>query len=98
MQGHFCTIDRTGQKQVASACWLQVFVNNTCHLFDMLEADEGIIKMLKDIMEDENVTKVMHDCRQDSAALFYQFGIKLRDVVDTQVCHDQLSCITNLSV
>lgn len=51
----------------------------------MLQSDETVLKVLKDILEDKSVTKVMHDCRQDSAALFYQFGIKLKNVLDTQV-------------
>lgn len=29
--------------------------------------------------------QVMHDCRNDSAALFFQFGVKLQNVFDTQV-------------
>jgi len=29
--------------------------------------------------------KVIHDCRQDSAALFYQLQIRLANVFDTQV-------------
>ena len=60
----------------------------------MLQVDEYVLKVLKDILEDESVTKVIHDCRQDSAALFYQFGIKLNNVLDTQVC--QLSCIVSV--
>ncbi|CAL8108581.1 unnamed protein product [Orchesella dallaii] len=33
------------------------------------------------------VVKVMHDCRNDSVNLFRQFGIRLRNVFDTQVAH-----------
>lgn len=32
----------------------------------------------------------MHDCRNDSAALFFQFGIKLQNVFDTQAAHATL--------
>ena len=36
-------------------------------------------------MEDSTVVKVMHDCRNDSAALMYQKGIEIRNIFDTQV-------------
>ncbi|XP_075526876.1 egl_like_exo domain-containing protein isoform X2 [Dermacentor variabilis] len=45
---------------------------------------------LRDILEAEHITKVMHDCRNDSAALFFQFGIKLQNVFDTQAAHAAL--------
>lgn len=72
---------------------LQVFVGSTCYLFDMLQITEPFLQQLKSILEDLNVTKVMHDCRQDSAALFYQFGIKLHNVLDTQVL--MLVCVVH---
>ena len=72
---------------------LQVFASHTCYLFDMLQINEDVLDYLKAILEDENVTKVIHDCRQDSAALFYQFGIKLHNIFDTQVCGLALVCI-----
>lgn len=64
---------------------LQVFDGHTCYLFDMLQPNEDVLRYLKAILEVRSVSKVMHDCRQDSAALYYQFGIKLRNVMDTQV-------------
>ena len=51
----------------------------------MLQIKEGVLGYLKAILEDNNVAKVFHDCRQDSAALYYQFGIKAQPVLDTQV-------------
>ena len=65
---------------------LQVCDNHTCYLFDMLQPDKDVLRYLKAILEGGSVTKVIHDCRQDSAALYYQFGIKLQNVLDTQVC------------
>lgn len=73
-----------------------MFVNNTCYQFDMLQVDGAFLPQLKSILEDVNVTKVMHDCRQDSAALFYQFGIKLQNVLDTQV--SGLVCIIDVQL
>ncbi|EEC15704.1 conserved hypothetical protein, partial [Ixodes scapularis] len=57
-------------------------VQSTPQLFD-----EG---KLKDILESQTIVKVVHDCRNDSAALFYQFGIRLQNVFDTQAAHATL--------
>src|SRR5205823_5842842 len=43
------------------------------------------VACLRAVLENENCVKVLHDCRQDSAALFHQLGITLKNVVDTQV-------------
>ncbi|CAG0924315.1 unnamed protein product [Notodromas monacha] len=42
---------------------------------------------LQQFLEDESIIKVMHDCRNDSAAFSSQFGIRLRNVFDTQSAH-----------
>jgi ribonuclease D len=51
----------------------------------MLSQDLDILKELRSLMENSSVVKVIHDCRQDSAALFYQLQIRLDNVFDTQV-------------
>ena len=40
-----------------------------CYLFDMVDEIPGTVEMLKDVLEDEGIIKVLHDCRQDAAAL-----------------------------
>lgn len=42
---------------------------------------------IKEILESPNIVKVVHDCRNDSAALYYQFDITLNNVFDTQAAH-----------
>lgn len=42
---------------------------------------------LKSLLENEIVIKVIHDCRNDSVNLYNQFGVKLRNVFDTQSAH-----------
>ncbi|CAL1267152.1 unnamed protein product [Larinioides sclopetarius] len=42
---------------------------------------------LKDLLESEEVLKVAHDCRNDSGALYHQFGVVLANVFDTQAAH-----------
>lgn len=55
-------------------------------IFDIQECPEIITEGgLKNILEDENIIKVIHDCRNDSVNLWQQFGILLRNVFDTQV-------------
>ena len=38
---------------------------------------------LKSILEDDTIVKVIHHCRGDTGALFYQYGIVTRNVFDT---------------
>lgn len=54
-------------------------------MFDVFQAGLGVTCELKSMLEDDSIVKVMHDCRQDSAALYYQMGIKLQNVFDSQV-------------
>ena len=49
---------------------------------------------LKSILENASITKITFDCRSDSDALFHQFGVTLRGVIDTQVL-DQAVRIQN---
>ncbi|XP_054740196.1 uncharacterized protein LOC129245821 [Anastrepha obliqua] len=42
---------------------------------------------LKTLLEHDNVIKVIHDCRNDAANLYLQFGILLRNVFDTQAAY-----------
>lgn len=55
-------------------------------IFDVLTCPELITDGgLKTLLESENVIKVIHDCRNDSANLFNQYNIVLKNVFDTQV-------------
>jgi len=58
------------------------------YLFDLLAnrdlMGEGELGRL---LQSEQVVKVVHDCRNDSAALFHQHGVTLRNVFDTQAAH-----------
>merc|ERR1719308_751887 len=42
---------------------------------------------LKKLLESEQIIKVVHDCRNDSAALFFQCDVQVRNVFDTQAAH-----------
>jgi hypothetical protein len=56
---------------------------NTFALIDAIP--DGVVKALEPVLSSREIVKTMHDCREDSAALFHQFGIKLECVADTQV-------------
>ena len=57
---------------------------NQCFLFDMVNEVPGATDFLRELMGRLDVVKVLHDCRQDSAALLVQKGISLTNVFDTQ--------------
>jgi len=40
---------------------------------------------MRSFLEATAVQKVMHDCRRAAESLFYQLGIRLANVLDTQV-------------
>lgn len=42
---------------------------------------------LKQLLESEHIIKVVHDCRNDSAALFFQCDVQVKNVFDTQAAH-----------
>jgi hypothetical protein len=42
---------------------------------------------LRQLLEDPTVAKLFWDVRTDAAALYHQFGVRLRGVIDLQVCH-----------
>ena len=67
---------------------LQVQISSTCYLFDVLKANRGAMQQLKLLLEDTAVTKVVHDCRNDTVALFHQKGIEVKNIFDTQVSHN----------
>ncbi|PFH36555.1 hypothetical protein BESB_047470 [Besnoitia besnoiti] len=54
------------------------------------EERKEIVDLLKPVLEDNLVPKIMHDCREDSAALKAQFGVSLRGVLDTQAAFQVL--------
>jgi len=57
-------------------------------LFDAVRP--GVVEALGPLLESSRVAKAMHDCREDSAALFHQHGVRLRAVLDTQAAHTAL--------
>uniref|UniRef100_T1JWN7 3'-5' exonuclease domain-containing protein n=1 Tax=Tetranychus urticae TaxID=32264 RepID=T1JWN7_TETUR len=60
------------------------------YIFDVLFNPDFLSGCLKRLLEAPNVIKVFHDVRNDSSALYFQHGIRLMNVFDTQVAHSVL--------
>lgn len=72
--GHLCTV------QVASP--------TRAYVYDLV-ADATLLRAgLADILADEGVVKVFHDCRHDADALAHQAGVWVKGVRDTQVAYE----------
>lgn len=59
---------------------------SVCFIFHIRKYPD-CINFLKSIFEAELIKKVFHDCSGDASVLFYEYGICLRNVHDTQVAH-----------
>jgi hypothetical protein len=81
-------LSRLGDMTVVS---IGVRVLQSVHvfLFDMITDDSELkaaqTVVLKAILEDSSVEKIVHDCRQDSDALFTQANITLTNVFDSSI-------------
>ncbi|GMI81412.1 hypothetical protein like AT2G25910 [Hibiscus trionum] len=68
-------------------CIMQIAFQDAIYLVDAVEGGEVLINACKPALESAHVTKVIHDCKRDSEALYFQFGIKLHNVMDTQIAY-----------
>lgn len=68
-------------------CIMQLAFPDAIYLVDAIQGGEMLMKACKPALESTYVTKVIHDCKRDSEALYFQFGIKLNNVVDTQIAY-----------
>lgn len=88
-------------------CLVQMASLDAVYLFDIVargKNDWALARQmfyyggLKELMENDQITKVMHDCRHDSDALYNQFGVKLENVLDTQVLFSVLRKVRGMEV
>ncbi|XP_010267085.1 PREDICTED: uncharacterized protein LOC104604449 isoform X2 [Nelumbo nucifera] len=68
-------------------CIMQLAFPDAIYLVDAIQGGEMLMKACKPALESSYVTKVIHDCKRDSEALYFQFGIRLHSVVDTQIAY-----------
>ncbi|KAL5579383.1 hypothetical protein UlMin_011825 [Ulmus minor] len=71
-------------------CIMQLSLPDAIYLVDAIEGGEDLMEACKPALESSFVTKIIHDCKRDSEALYFQFGIKLHNVVDTQIAYSLL--------
>ncbi|KAF3324569.1 Exonuclease 3'-5' domain-containing protein 1 [Carex littledalei] len=68
-------------------CIMQLAFTDAIYLVDVIEGGVTVMEACKPALESNYVTKVIHDCKRDSEALYFQFGIKLNNVMDTQIAY-----------
>lgn len=66
---------------------MQFAFPDAIYLVDAIRGGKKLLNACKPALESVYVTKVIHDCKRDSEALYYQFGIKLHNVMDTQIAY-----------
>jgi len=65
---------------------LQLCSDLSCYSFDLKhEVPQAQMQGLHHLLEDNGTVKIMHDCRQAAAVLFYERGVTVQNVFDTQV-------------
>ncbi|CAL5373877.1 unnamed protein product [Camellia sinensis] len=68
-------------------CIMQLAFPDAIYLVDAIQGGKVLMNACKPALESSYITKVIHDCKRDSEALYFQFGIKLHNVVDTQIAY-----------
>eukprot|EP00667_Euglena_gracilis_P019789 EG_transcript_21262 len=72
--------------RVGQLTLLQMATPSTVYLIDVLVLKRAAFGQgMKELLEDPEFPKVMFDCRQDSDALFHQYGVRLCGVWDLQI-------------
>jgi exonuclease 3'-5' domain-containing protein 1 len=68
---------------------VQLSTPTSTFLVDVLDKgpDDKLVGWLRTLLEDESVTKVIHDCRMDSDALYHHLKISLVNAHDTSCWH-----------
>uniref|UniRef100_A0A0G4I031 3'-5' exonuclease domain-containing protein n=1 Tax=Chromera velia CCMP2878 TaxID=1169474 RepID=A0A0G4I031_9ALVE len=66
-------------------CLVQLSSLDSLFIIDALKRET--VEALAPLLMSEKVLKIAHDCREDNAALFHQFGFSMKNVFDCQVAH-----------
>ncbi|XP_071903126.1 uncharacterized protein [Coffea arabica] len=68
-------------------CMMQLAFPDAIYLVDAIQGGRKLMDACKPALESPYITKVIHDCKRDSEVLYFQFDIKLHNVVDTQLAY-----------
>jgi len=68
---------------------VQIATREHCFILDVLGkgVDDPLVVWLREVLEDDSVTKIIHDCRMDSDALHHNLNIRHSKVHDTSCWH-----------
>jgi len=66
---------------------IQIATTSMCFLLDVQCKTAATVALAKEILENDSICKIIHDCRADSDALKHLLSITLKNVHDTQVAH-----------
>ena len=71
---------------------IQLATREHCFVFDVQDKAIGdpLVIWLKMLLQNSNITKIVHDCRMDSDALQHCLGITMQNVHDTSSWHGVL--------
>ncbi|KAL4311473.1 hypothetical protein GQ457_01G040440 [Hibiscus cannabinus] len=73
--------------QYGTLCIMQLALSEAIYLVDAIQGGEELMQACKPALESSFITKVIHDCKRDSEALYFQYGIRLHNVMDTQIAY-----------
>ncbi|KAL3696055.1 hypothetical protein R1sor_010131 [Riccia sorocarpa] len=71
-------------------CIMQLAFEDAVYLVDAVVGGYELMQACKPALESVHITKVVHDCKRDSEALYFQYDIKLHNVFDTQIAYTLL--------
>ncbi|CAI5482604.1 unnamed protein product [Closterium sp. Yama58-4] len=68
-------------------CVMQLALPGAIYLVDVVEGGAALVRACTPALESAHVIKAIHDCKRDGEALFFQFGVRLQGIFDTQLAH-----------
>lgn len=82
-------LGRMGKLSLIQLC---AGVGQTCYLIDVLHTtpDAPLVSVLRTVLQQKDICKVIHDCKTDSDALLHLLDIKLCSVHDTSAWNNTL--------
>ncbi len=70
-------------------CLIQLATDKACYIIDPLNTDIDL-SPLKPLLENQNITKILHACSQDIKIINFELDAKITPIFDTQIAGDFL--------
>jgi ribonuclease D len=70
-------------------CLIQLATDRACFIIDPLSKDIDLT-VLKPLLENENITKILHACSQDIKIINFELNAKINPIFDTQLAGEFL--------